>query len=670
MRLLGCRKSYNNKIINDNDYKVISNIKTLALDMINDAKSGHPGIVLSAAPIIYDIYAHHLVFDNKNPDFINRDRFVLSAGHGSALLYATLFMSGFNISVDDLKKFRQLSSITPGHPEVGITPGVDMTTGPLGEGFASAVGMAIAEKFLNNRYLYTKEKSLIDHYTYVLCGDGDLMEGVSYEAASIAGNLNLGKLIVLYDSNNMTLDSNTKYTFKEDVLMRFKAMNWDTHFVDDGCDLNKIDEAIRCAKKVKDKPSIIEVKTILGLGSKLQNTNLVHGKPLDEEDLKQLKKNLHIRDVSYTISQECYEYMNKLINERNKPLLDSYEKTLNKVLQSDGNTLKQEFIKLLNNDLSFDFSDVMLTKEETDNSARDISHIVLNKLFEKSLVLGTSCDVASSTKAFLDNKGIFTSDNLKGQNLLLGVREHASGAIINGIALSGIRCFASTFLAFSDYLKPAIRMSAIMNLPVIYIFTHDSIEIGEDGITHQPVEQLVGLRSIPNLTVYRPYDANEILGSYKSALKDNGPSVIVISKDKSIQRENTKINDVDKGGYIVKDYDQIMGIIISTGKELGYALEVAERLEKKQIFIRVVSMPSIEKFDLQKDEYKEKVLPSSIKKVVIEFSSSYSWYKFVQDEKYLINVNNFGFSGQNIDILEKEKLNIDSLEEKIENLLK
>ena len=278
------KKKNNNKWANEEDYKAISNIKALALDMINDAKSGHPGIVLSSAPILYAIYAHHLVFDNKNPNFINRDRFVLSAGHGSSLLYATLFMCGFDISIDDLKKFRQLSSITPGHPEVFLTPGVDMTTGPLGEGFASAVGMAIAEKFLNNRYLYTKDKSLIDHYTYVLCGDGDLMEGVSYEAASIAGNLNLGKLIVLYDSNNMTLDGSTNHTFKEDVLMRFKAMNWDVQIVSDGCDLDQIDEAIFKAKNVKDKPSIIEIKTILGKGSKLENTNLVHGKALCEED--------------------------------------------------------------------------------------------------------------------------------------------------------------------------------------------------------------------------------------------------------------------------------------------------------------------------------------------------------------------------------------------------
>ena len=377
-----------------------------------------------------------------------------------------------------------------------------------------------------------------------------------------------------------------------------------------------------------------------------------------------------VRDIDYTVSQDCFDHINALITKRNKPLLDNYQNILDKVLLNDERPLKQEFLKLLNNDMSFDMNDITLTKDETDNSARDISHIVLNKLFANALVLGGSCDVGSSTKVYLDDAYDFTSNNLSGKNLLFGVREHASGAIINGIALSGIRCFTSTFLVFSDYLKPAIRMSAIMNLPVIYIFTHDSIEIGEDGITHQPVEQLISLRSIPNLTLYRPYDANEILGTYKSALKNSGPSVIVISKDKSKQNENTKINDVDKGAYIVKDYEEIMGIIIATGKDLGYAIEVAERLEKKNIFIRVVSMPSIEKFNLQKDDYKEMVLPSDVKKIVIEFSSSYSWYKFVSCEKYLINVNNFGFSGKNIDILKEKKLDIDAIIDKVENLLK
>ena len=660
-----------NQEFNEIDYKAIANIKGLALDMINNANSGHPGIVLSAAPIIYSIYAHHLINDPKNPKFINRDRFIMSAGHGSSLLYATLFMCGYNITIDDLTKFRCINSKTPGHPEYNLDIGVEMTTGPLGQGIASSVGFAIAEKFLNNRYLYKKDKSLIDHYTYVLVGDGDLMEGVSYEAASIAGNLSLGKLIVLYDSNNMTLDNDTKNTFKEDVLKRFEAMNWDTYKVSDGNNLEELNSAIERAKTILDKPSIIEVKTILGYGSKLENTNIVHGKPLDEEDIINIKKNLGLREIPFTVLQDAYSYVNDLIDKRVKNNIRKYESNLKKVLPNVKEEYKHEIEKLMNNDLSINISDLAFDVDSLSNmSGRDISHNVLNEVLnEKNLVMGGSCDVSSSTKVYLDNSGDFTNDNLSGRNILFGVREHAMGAILNGITLSGIRTFGSTFLTFSDYLKPSIRMAAMMKLPIIYIFTHDTVEIGEDGMTHQAVEQLVGLRSVPNVEVYRPYDMNEIIGSYKCAVNNlSGPSIIIISKDKIDTVSNTSINDVMRGAYIIKDYEVLDGVIISTGKEVSYALEVSNNLCNKGINLRVVSMPCVERFIKENKKYRDKILPEELKRIVIEFSSSYSWYRFIKDEECMFNVNNFGFSGNNKDILKKFDLDIDTLSEKIEKL--
>lgn len=654
---------------NELDYKVVNNIKSLAIDMISVAGSGHPGIVLGAAPIIYDIYARHLVFDNKNDKWINRDRFIMSAGHGSALLYATLYFSGFDISLEDLKNFRKLNSKTPGHPEYNVTPGVDMSTGPLGQGFATSVGMAIGERYLNKRYSYGKN-SLIDHYTYVLCGDGDLMEGISYEAASIAGNLGLGKLIVLYDSNNMTLDGNTKETFKENVLERFKAMNWDTSVVLDGRNLDLIDNAIKKAKEVTDKPSIIEVKTTIGLGSKLENTNLVHGKPLEETDITSLKEKLGIRDVPFTILEDAFDYMKKQINDRNEKIINEYNKNLAIVLPKAKEEYRKEFENLLDGKNVISFKNVDIDIKE-DLSGRDISSIILNKICKNNkLIMGGACDLASSTKTYIEDGNNFTSSSYDGRNILYGVREHASGAISSGIALSGIRNFTSTFLAFADYLKPSIRLASLMNLPVLYIFTHDSILVGEDGPTHEPIEQLVMLRSIPNLTVYRPGDANEILGAYKSIFKNNNPAALVLTKEKLKTYDITKINDVEKGGYIVLDYEKYNGIIIATGSELSTAIEISKKLETKHIYARVVSMPSIELFKKQSKEYQEEILPLTSKKIVIEFSSSYSWNEFVYNDKYLFTVDNFGKSGNKEDIKKELGIDIDALYEKIEELLK
>ncbi len=669
MGIIGSKENY------EMDYKVINNIKALGIDMIHEANSGHPGIVLGAAPIIYMLYAKHLVFDTINDKWVNRDRFVMSGGHGSALLYATLLMSGFSIKLNDLKNFRKLGSITPGHPEYNLTPGVDMSTGPLGQGFASAVGMAIAEKFLNNRYLYNKSKkrSLIDHYTYVLCGDGDLMEGVSYEAASIAGNLDLNKLIVLYDSNKITLDTDTTNTFKENVLKRFEAMNWNTIEVDSD-NLRALDEAISKAKE-STKPTLIKVNTIIGKDSLLEGTSSVHGKPLTDEDIAQLKQKLDIRDVAFTVTQDAYSYMQEQIKVRNVPIIERWKKESEKVLKASDEVYQMEFDKLVDNDLSLDSNNLSLSIEELkDEPLRDTSSKILNDFVnENILMMGGSADLASSTKTYLKNMEDFTSENLKGRNIRFGVREHAMGAIANGITLSGIRFFCSTFLSFSDYLKPAIRMSALMNLPVIYIFTHDNITVGEDGPTHEPVEQLVGLRSIPNLEVYRPSDVNELLGVYKIVLaKREGPSVIVVSKEMSKILDCTKANEVKRGGYIVKDVidKPINGIIISCGNELGTVLNVSKALETKGIYTRVVSVPCISRFIKQRKDYYDNILLPSVKKFVVEYSSSYSWTNFVDDPKCLICFDQFGESGNKLDILRKYKLDEESITKRIEDLLK
>lgn len=658
----------------DNNYEIdnlaINNIKSLGIDMITSANSGHPGIVLSAAPILYTLYTKHMKFDNKNDKWINRDRFVLSAGHGSALLYAVLFMCGF-LTIDELKQFRKMNGTTPGHPEYNVTKGVDATTGPLGQGIATAVGMAIAEKFLNNRYSIKKNVSLIDHYTYVLCSDGDLMEGISYEACSIAGNLGLGKLIILYDSNNVTLDTNTNETLKENVLDRFKTMNFDVSLVKDGTDIKEIDEAITKAKAVKDKPSIIEIKTILGNGSKLQNTSEVHSDPLDEDDISKLKEKLGIRDVMFTVYEEVKSYVASIIEDKKQKDIKEWNKLLNKMLEKCDSKRKEEIEKLINNDLLIDLSNLVFDKDDNlFDSGRNISSVLLNKLVtDDTLMMGGSADVATSTRTYLTNMKDFTNNNPSGRNILFGVREHAMGGILNGIALSGIRPFGSCFLSFSNYMLPSIRLAALMKLPILYIFTHDSISIGQDGPTHQPVEQLLQLRSIPNLTVYRPYDANEVLGAYKSALNNlEGPSAIVLSKTNIPISKKTKINEVDNGGYYLYKSDDSKGVIISTGEDMQLAHNVYNKLKEVGINIDLLSMPSIERFLAQPKKYQEKILNKD-KIIVLEASHPYSWYKFVKDDELIIGIDSFGKSGSKEEVLEYFNLTEEEVLKKIKKVI-
>lgn len=647
-----------------NDQKIINQLRGLGIDMIHEAGSGHPGITLDAAPILYTLYAKHLRFDPSHPDFFNRDRFVMSAGHGAALLYACLSMAGFDLSMEDLKAYRHLNSKTPGHPELGKTPGVDMTTGPLGQGIATSVGIAIAEAQLEAKY-----KNLINFNTYVLCSDGDLEEGVSYEACSLAGTLKLNRLIVLYDSNDTSLDSKTNTSFNENIELRFTSMGWNYLKVSDGEDYEAIDRAITEAKK-KDLPTLIEVKTTIGKFSKYEGTNKIHGGDLENDDITSIKEKLKLRDIPFNITNDVLEDFRYMIQERNCDLVSNFLDKFDKLDEDSKNILNP----LIKNEYEIDLKKLSYEKpEENYESLRDTSSKVLNSIVSNNeFIMGGSADLFASTKTYIKDLGDFSSKNYLGKNIFFGVREHAMAAIINGISLVGFRSYASTFLAFSDYMRPAMRIASILNLPVTYIFTHDSISIGSDGATHQPVEQLTSLRAMPNLEVFRPCDANEVIGTYKTIMKKKtGPSVISLSKTKLPILETTSSSGVEKGAYIVKNEQRKLdGIIISSGEEVHQAIEVSKRLNTKGIDVRVVSMPSIKRFLDQEDAYKEEILPVGIKKIVIEAGSSLSWNRLIFNKKYLITLDTFGDSGSRDELYEKYGFDIESLEEKIENLLK
>ena len=658
----------NRKETQDNTdiYRITDNIRALGIDMISEAKSGHPGIVLGAAPIIATLYANHIKIDQDNDKWINRDRFVMSAGHGSALLYATLFMAGYDIPFDELKSFRKINSITPGHPEYGVTKGVDISTGPLGQGFASSIGMAISERYLNSYF----GNNLIDYYTYVLCGDGDLMEGMSYEAASLAGVLKLNKLIVLYDSNDVTLDGDLKTSFKENIKERFESMNWNYLLVDDGEDIDKIDKAINEAKQETTKPTIIEIKTVIGRYSENEGTCKVHGSPLKEEDINNIKAKLGLRPIPFAISQEVQNIMKNKIYDRNL----RYIRKWNEEVQELDLEKKKDLSLLVNCDKPIRIIDIDYNwPEDKKDSTRNVSGKILNSIAKSyPFLIGGSADVSKSTMARI----IETQDNSKeaplGRNINFGIRENAMGAIANGIALSNLTPFVSTFFSFSDYLRPALRMSALMNLPVIYVFSHDSITVGEDGPTHQPVEQLTSLRALPNFDTYRPADANETIGAYKAILELRKPAAVILGRNKVKIQDNTSSSDVINGAYIVeKEINELETIIITSGEDLELTMEVYESLKEKGYGVRIVSMPSMSRFEQMTPEYQNQIIPKNVKTFVIERGSSLSWYKYVKDDSYLFTIDTFGASGTKKDVDEKfgftkEKI-LNEIERKLNN---
>lgn len=634
------------------DQKIINSIKGLSIDMITSAKSGHPGVALGMAPAIYTLYSKHMNINLNDDKWFNRDRFVLSGGHASALLYSMLYYVGF-LNLDDLKKFRKINYTTPGHPEI-TTPGVDISTGPLGEGVGNAVGMAIAQKY----YETTLDKH-IDYYTYVMVGDGDLMEGGSYEALSLAGTLNLNKLIILYDSNKISLDGRTNITFNDNIRERFESIGFNYLKVSDGNNIEEIDNVISIAK-ISKSPTIIEINTIIGDGSLKEGTNLVHGSPLSSEDVTQLKEKLNLSLDMFNVNISLVDEFRNNLYKRCNLKVEEFSKYWPNIEE-----------RLVNDKIDL-LSLVKPFYENIDESLRETNGKIMNVIGDNMYTfIGGCADVSSSTKSFLLGKGVFSKEDYAGKNIFYGVREHAMGSITNGVASSRLRPFASTFLVFSDYMKPSIRMASIMKLPVIYVFTHDSITIGSDGVTHQPIEHLSMLRDIPNLNVYRPADANEILGCWNSILNTKLPSVIILSRNSSPLINGSNSLSVEKGAYIIKEPKKRMdAIIIATGTEVELAIKISKELEHENIFIRVVSMPSMELYEKTDKKYKNEILPMGYKTFVIEYGTSSSWYKYVHNEKYLININTFGKSGSKNEILEYFKLDYESVLNRIKNLIK
>jgi transketolase len=633
------------------DKEVVKTIRLLAADAVEKANSGHPGLPMGAAPMAFVLWKSFLRGSATDPRWADRDRFVLSAGHGSALIYILLHLFGYEVSMDDLKKFRQLGSLTPGHPEFGITPGVETTTGPLGQGFANAVGMAISELRLAETF-NTREFNLVDHYTYVLAGDGDLMEGISSEAASLAGHLKLGKLIVLYDDNNITIDGGTELTFTEDVLKRFEAYGWHVQKVEDGNDMSAIHEAIHDAKLDTSHPSLIAVKTIIGYGSPNKaGKSAAHGAPLGPDELIRTKELMDADPETYfDIPDEIYEYMKEIIDRRE---IDRFmwEEKVEAYIQAypeKAEQWKQWFDYELVHD-NFD-AEGFCNRFDKSDATRSIGGEVLNALMDLAPnLMGGSADLNSSTKTYLKGKGDFSRSDRNGANISFGVREHAMAGILNGMALhGGLRPFGSTFLVFADYMKPSIRLSALMGLPVVYVFTHDSIAVGEDGPTHQPIEHLLLLRSIPNLFVYRPGDGLETAASWIEILKRvEGPSALILTRQK-LGTLGKRDVQVDRGAYVILSEEGEMPefILIATGSEVELAVKAAIKLKAMGRDPRVVSMPCVEQFLEQNPAYIESVLPGAVKKrISVEMGRTLGWERFVGLNGLTIGIDRFGESG-------------------------
>ena len=632
------------------DIKSVNTIRVLSADGIEKAKSGHPGLPLGAAPIAYELFAHHMKHNPKNPDWKNRDRFILSAGHGSMLLYSLFHLFGYgDLSLDDLKSFRQLDSKTPGHPEYGHTVGVEATTGPLGAGMGMAVGMAIAEAHM--AAVFNKDGfDIVDHYTYVLGGDGCMMEGISSEAFSLAGTLGLSKLIVFYDSNGISIEGSTDIAFTENVVERMKAFGFQTIEVDDGNDLTKIAKAIEEAKADKNRPSFIKINTVIGYGAgKKQGTAGVHGEPLGSEALATLKSGFGFNpEESFKVDADVYDNF-KAINEKNAGV----EEEWNKLFKEYANKYPEDAKKWDNyysqTDASLMENDEFWAWDDAPAATRNISGSIINRL--KDIfpnLIGGSADLSPSNKTVMSGESYISKDDFSGRNIHFGVREFAMTAITNGILLhGGLRAYCATFFVFSDYTKPMARLSALMNIPTIFVFTHDSIGVGEDGPTHEPIEQLAMLRSLPNFNTFRPADARETIASWYAAMASkNTPTAIVLTRQNLPQLAGSGEAAL-KGGYIIKE---AVGntpdmILIASGSEVSLAVEAAAELEKDGIATRVVSMPCMDIFEAQSKEYKEEILPRAIRKrVAIEALSGFGWDKYTGLDGRVISMDTFGAS--------------------------
>lgn len=645
----------------------INAVRFLGVDAINRANSGHPGIVLGAAPMAFQLFTENLNIDIKKEDWINRDRFILSAGHGSMLLYALNHLSGYPISLEDLKNFRQIG-ITPGHPEYGHTAGVETTSGPLGQGISNAVGMALAESHL--AAVFNKEGfPIINHHTYVICGDGDLQEGVAMESASLAGHLGLGKLIVLFDSNDIQLDGKVSLANSDDIKSKFESMHWQYLKVADGNDIASVQKALNKAKKDINRPTIIEVKTQIGFGTELEGTSKAHGAPIGEAQRDILKDRLNWDYAPFEVPQEAYSYYRKRVFLRGQRVRRKWNNLLaayKEQYPNDFDLLSQYYDQDIHVDLSL-FSDLVLADKEATRSVSGKTLNILSKTYPN--IIGGSADLTSSTKA-KGADGDFSAEHRIGRNINFGVREHAMAAITNGIVLhGGLKAFSGGFFVFSDYMKPSIRLAAIMNIPSIFVFTHDSVGVGEDGPTHQPIEQLAGLRAIPNLNVIRPADARETVAAWKVAIESKTtPTVIVLTRQGVKNQENTSFEGLENGAYVCQyEEKELHGILIAAGSEVGLALEAQKSLKTKGYDLRVVSMPSMFMFDQSSKKYQKSVLPGRAKKIAIEMGSSMPWYKY---SKNVFGIDRFGVSAPINQALEALGFTKEALEVYIEKVLK
>jgi transketolase len=637
------------------DQLSVNTIRMLSIETINKANSGHPGLPMGAAPMVYTLWTKHLKINPKNSKWVNRDRFVLSAGHGSSLLYSLLHLAGYDVTMEDLKNFRQINSRTPGHPEVGETDGVEATTGPLGQGFANAVGMAMAEAHLGATY-NKEEYNIVDHYTYTLCGDGDLMEGVAAEAASLAGHLKLGKLIALYDSNDISLDGPTSMTFTEDVGARFEAYGWQHILVEDGNDLEAISEAIEAAQTEKNKPTLIEVKTVIGYGAPNQGTSDVHGAPLGEEYTAMTKQVYGWDYPPFTVPTEVAQRFKDAVINRGATFEAEWEGLFTKY-KAVYPELGQQLEDVFTGDLPENWDDILpeYSIGGAPTASRKTSEATIQAIGARlPQFWGGSADLSCSNNTLIKSGENFLPEKYAGRNIWFGVREFAMGAILNGIILHGGTIpYVGTFFVFSDYLRAAIRVAAISKLPGIYVFTHDSIGVGEDGPTHEPVEQIDSYRAMPNVNVLRPADGNEVSQAWRIAVESKGtPTLLVLSRQNLPVLEGTaeKAREgVEKGAYVLSSAKgkTIDGILLASGSEVKLALDVQAKLAEEGIQVSVISAPSLDLFEKQDLEYKEAVLPNHIRnRVSIEMGSSLGWGKYTGLDGINIGIDKFGASGK------------------------
>ena len=654
----------------------VNAIRVLSADAIQKANSGHPGLPLGTAPIAYELFSKHMNYNPQNPEWINRDRFVLSGGHGSMLLYSLFHLFGIgNLSLDEVKNFRQFGSLTPGHPEYGHTVGVEATTGPLGQGMAMAVGMAMAEAHLAS--VFNKEGyPVVDHYTYVLGGDGCMMEGISSECFSLAGTLGLSKLIVFYDSNNISIEGSTDIAFTEDVVTRFKAFGFQTIEVEDGNDLCAIGKAIEEAKADKTRPSLIKVNTLIGYGCPAkQGKASAHGEPLGVDNVAALKENIGwpCKGV-FEVPQEVYDHYKELSANMAKAE-DKWNELFAAYVEK-----YPEMKELWDNYFDgYDMSDLFNSDEywakgDKAEATRNTSGAILN-MIKKAMpnLIGGSADLAPSNKTNMKDAGDFSKDNYAGSNLHFGVREQAMAAIGNGLMLhGGLKAFVATFFVFSDYVKPMARLTALMKLPLTYVFTHDSIGVGEDGPTHEPIEQLAAFRSLPGFTVFRPCDRTETAAAWMYAVENEcGPTGLVLTRQNLPQMEGSS-KDALKGGYVIADSQKEVpdAIIIASGSEVSLAVNAKEELKKDGIDVRVVSMPSMELFDKQSAEYKESVLPNAVRKrVAVEALSDFGWYKYVGLDGRVIAMEGFGASGPAATLFEHFGFTVDNVVKTVKEVI-